>query len=303
MNTGKNIWTYTNKMKTIFVYILSVFLITTSNCQIKSDVKTQKTIKLIISINAFHNAKTEDAHAIAEILANHIKKSNKLEQEFIVETPNTLDEIEKAAGDDFDCIILNTEEYIHLQKKLSLEPFTTNYTAGNVGFKYHLLVNKADNINDISQLKNETLYILARENQKAPFLWLEKLLREKGLSNSKKFVKDILTDYKATNVVLPVFFNKAKACIVTEASLNLLVELNPSIKTKMKILESSDFLLLGLGCLNKKKKDTDTYNTLKDIMFTLHENEYGKQLLHLFNADKLVPYKDEYLQNYLKLAK
>ena len=146
-------------------------------------------------------------------------------------------------------------------------------------------------------------YILARENQKAPVLWLEKLLREKSLPNSKKYLKEIVTDYKATNVVLPVFFNKAKACIVTESSLNLLVELNPSIKTKMKILESSDFILLGLGCLNKKKNDTDTYNTLKDIIFTLHENEYGKQLLHLFNADKLVPYKDEYLQNYLILAK
>ena len=290
-------------MKAVFYFILSVFLVITSNCQTKSDIKPQKAIKLIISINAFHNAKTEDAHVIAEILANHIKKSHKLEKEFIVETPKTFDEIERSAGDDFDCIILTIEEYIHLQKKLTLEPFATNYTAGNVGYKYHLLVNKVDNINDISQLKDEVFYILARENQKAPFLWLEKLLREKSLPNSKKYLKEIVTDYKATNVVLPVFFNKAKACIVTESSLNLLVELNPSIKTKMKILESSDFILLGLGCLNKKKKDTDTYNILKDIMFTLHENEYGKQLLHLFNADKLVPYKDEYLQNYLKLAK
>lgn len=290
-------------MYRIFFYIVSVFLVTTSYCQTKGDVKTQKVIKLVISINAFHNAKTEDAQAIAEILANHIKKSHKLEQEFTVETPGTFDEIERSAGDDFDCIILTTEEYIHLQKKLSLEPFATNYTEGNVGYKYHLLVKKADNISGISQLKNETLYILARDNQMAPFLWLDKLLRENGLPNSKKFAKDIIIDYKATNVVLPVFFNKGKACIVTESSMNLLVELNPSIKTKMEILESSDFILLGLGCLNKNKKDTDTYKTLKEIMLTLHKNEYGRQLLQLFSADKLVPYKDEYLQNYLRLTK
>jgi ABC-type phosphate/phosphonate transport system substrate-binding protein len=144
---------------------------------------------------------------------------------------------------------------------------------------------------------------LARENQRAPFMWLDKILREQGIPDSKKFFKDIIVDYKATNVVLPVFFGKAKACIVTETSLNLLVELNPSILNKIKTLHSSDFILLGLGCLNKKKKDTDAYNVLKDIIPTLHEKEYGKQLLHLFSAEKLVPYKEEYLQNYLKLSK
>jgi ABC-type phosphate/phosphonate transport system substrate-binding protein len=284
------------------ISILLILLFTTSICQNKSDIKDQKVLKLVISLNAFHNAKTQDAHAIAEILANHIKKSNNLKQEFIVETPNTYDEIEKSAVD-YDCMILTTEEYIHFQKKLSLEPFITNYTAGKVGYKYHLLVNKSDNISDISQLKNETLYILATENQRAPFLWLENLLKEKGISNSKKYFKNIVTEYKATNVVLPVFFNKAKACIVTESALNLLVELNPSLNSNMKTIESSDFVLLGVGCLNSKKKDTDTHKILKEIMLSLHENEYGRQLLHLFNADKLVPYKDEYLQNYLRLTK
>ncbi len=45
-------------MKAVFYFILSVFLVITSNCQTKSDTKPQKAIKLIISINAFHNAKT-----------------------------------------------------------------------------------------------------------------------------------------------------------------------------------------------------------------------------------------------------
>jgi ABC-type phosphate/phosphonate transport system substrate-binding protein len=285
------------------LFILFLILCTGLFCQIKSEKNLDNTRKLIISLSSFHNAKSEDALAIAEILANHIKKSRKLSYQFNVETPNTLDEIEKSTGDDFDCIILTTDEYIALHEKLPLEPLATNFTDGKVGYKFHLIVNKADNISDISQLKNETIHILSRDNQNTPLYWLNKLLADKKLGMYKKFFKNILTDYKATNVLLPVFFKKSKACIITDVALNLMIELNPSIKNSINILSSSDYYLLGMCCLNKKNKNTEAYNTLSDIIFTLDEDEYGRQLLHLFSAEKLVPFKEEYLQNYLKLNK
>lgn len=290
-------------MKKIILHIIVLLLLTESFAQTKVDKKDSNIRKLIISLSSFHNAKSEDALAIAQILASHIKKSRKLNYEFHVETPNTIDEIEEAAGDDFDCLILTTDEYNTLQFKVPLEPFATNFTDGNIGYKFHLIVNKAENISDISQLKNETIYILSRDNQKAPLYWLDKLLSEKKLGSYKKFFKSTLIDYKATNVLLPVFFKKAKACIVTDVALNLMIELNPSIKNNIKILSSSDYMLLGLCCLNKKNKNTEAYKTLAEIILTLDKDEYGRQLLQLFSADKLVPFKDEYLQNYLKLNK
>ena len=283
-----------------YIIILSLGI---SFAQNSSNEKQPNQINLIISLNSFHNAKTEDAQAIAEILANHIKKLHNLNYQFEVKTPVSMEEIENAFGTDFDCSILTTEEFLNLQNKLPLEPINTNYTNGNIGYKYLLLVNKDDNITDIRQLKNESINILARETQKAPFLWVEKLLRENGLKDYKKFFKSVSVDYKATNVVLPVFFGKINACIVTESSYNLLCELNPSIKSKLKVLQSTDNILLGMVCLNKNKKDKSSYSLLKEIFPTLQENEYGKQLLYLFSADKLVPYKNEYLQNYLKLLK
>ncbi len=236
-----------------YIIILSLGI---SFAQNSSNEKQPNQIKLIISLNSFHNAKTEDAQAIAEILANHIKKLHNLNYQFEVKTPVSMEEIENAFGTDFDCSILTTEEFLNLQNKLPLEPINTNYTNGNIGYKYLLLVNKDDNITDIRQLKNESINILARETQKAPFLWVEKLLRENGLKDYKKFFKSVSVDYKATNVVLPVFFGKIKACIVTESSYNLLCELNPSIKSKLKVLQSTDNILLGMVCLNKNKNQS-----------------------------------------------
>lgn len=285
--------------------IIMLFLITSTFGQNYSEdnLYSKKNIMLVFSLNAFHNIKIEDAQATAQILANHIKKAFNSEYNFEVITLDGVSEIEKKAKSNFDCIILTTEDYFALNKKLPLEAFATNYSDGSVGYKYYLIVNKNSNITDISQLKNETLYILAGKGQTAPTLWLGQLLKEKKLPEQKNFFKEIIIDYKATNVLLPVFFNKAKACIVTEASLNLLSELNPAIKNNIKILGSSSNILLGVCCLNSSKKDSRVYNVLKDIIPNLHDDVYGSQLLKLFNADKLVPYKEEYLQNYFNLLK
>lgn len=267
----------------------------------KSDI--QKDMTLVYTINSFHNVNKEDANAIAQIFGNHIKRTYKLDYNPVALTLDGIPEIVSKANNSFDCMILTTEEFLKLKDKLPLEPYAINFSNGNAGYKYYLIVNKNSGITDISQLKDETINILAVKGQQAAFLWLEKLLKEKKLPDSKKFFKSIVTDYKATNVLLPVFFNKAKACIITEVSLDLLSELNPSIKKDCRILSTSDYFTLGLCCLNSQKKNTKLYSLLKDILFKLHDEEYGRQLLHLFNADKLVPFKEEYLQNYLELFK
>lgn len=40
---------------------------------------------------------------------------------------------------------------------------------------------------------------------------------------------------------------------------------------------------------------------MQEILPTMHENQYGKQLLQLFGADKLILFKEEYLKSYYKL--
>lgn len=289
-------------MRLILINIL-IILFSVSGFGQTSKENNPKKIRLIISLNSFHNVKTEDAQALAQILTNHMIKTHSLEFDFIVETPESILDIENAAAKGFDFIILSTEEYLILNEKLPLEPFVTNYSEGHIGYKYHFVVHKSSSIDDIAQLKNETINVLSRQNQKAPFFWLDKLLKNQGLPIQTIYLKEIVTDYKATNVLLPVFFKKAKACVVTEVSLNLLSELNPGIRNNTKILYSSDYILLGVGCLNIKNKNTKAYNVLKDIIPTLHTNEYGRQLLKLFYADKLVLYKDEYLNGYLNLLK
>lgn len=291
----------------IFIYLFTtlVFFNSVLTSQNTNNINSNdvKTIKLVFSKSVFHDIKMEEASATTQILANHIKKSNNLDNEFKVFLANDEQELIKLCKEDFDYVLLATEQYLRLKQILPLEPFTTNYTDKNFGYIYHLIVNKKDSIDDIKQLLNNTIHLQSHPQDQTASIWLNKLLREASIKNRDKFFKEIVFDSKATNVLLPVFFNKAKACIITSASFKLLLELNPGIKNQIKILYTSEPIILGLSCLNSKKKDSDTYKILKESIPALNEGEYGKQFLKLFKTDKVVLFKEEYLKGYYNLIK
>lgn len=286
----------------ILVIIINVFTGLIHGQPREQTASTDK-INLVFSLNIFHNIKTEDAKALAIILANHIKKQYDLNFDFDVSIIDGISNKEELLKLNFDYIILTSEEYILYKNLLPLEPYATSIYDGHVGFRYLFIVNKNSKYNDLSQLKNTSINVLARQNQKIPFLWLDKLLKEKNLPSHEKYFKSITTDYKATNILLPVFFNKADACIISEASLKVLTELNPSLTKDLSILYTSDYFTLGIGCLNSQKKQTNSYNILKDVILKLHQTEYGAQFLKLFYSDQSVLFKEDYLQNVLKLYK
>lgn len=285
------------------IYIL-FFLISITFGQNLKDSKSNedKDIKLVFAKNSFHNIKIEDAKATAQILANHIKKIKNVNGDFIVELVSKENDIYENHKD-FDLLLLTTEQYLKLKNKMPLEPFCVNYANGHYGFIYHLIVNNKDNINNIDQLKGESIYIQAHTQDQAASSWVNKLLKDENIKDKESFFKDIIIDNKATNVLLPVFFNKAKACVITDASLNLLMELNPAIKNQIKIISTSEPIIVGLICLNSDRKNEISYEVLKDVLLTLQNNQYGKQFLDLFRAEKLILFKEEYLKGYYNLTK
>ena len=264
--------------------------------------KDIKQVKLVFAKNSFHNIKPEDARATAQILANHIKKTNNDNNDYTVELVNSEKDILENHND-FDLLLLTTEQYLKLRNKMPIEPFCTNYANGHYGFVYHLIVNLKDNIKNLKQLQNESIYIQAHTKDQSASLWLNKLLKEINVKNRDEFFNRIAIDNKATNVLLPVIFNKAKACIITDASLELLLELNPAIKSQIRILYTSEPIILGLTCLNSNKKNEQSYKLLKETLLKLQESQYGRQFLDLFRAEKLVLFKEEYLNEYFNLTK
>ena len=286
-------------MKIYFTIIIGLFFWSTSIAQ--NVLPDEKTVRLVYSINAMNANSVRDATAVATVLAAHIKKKYAQKEKIDILVAQNREELIRQLSEGFELTVVTTEEYLQLRKQFNLIPSFTNQTNGIVGFKLLLVVHKDEQISKISELEGADIYVHSQENSEIQEMLLNKLLKDERLPNSKKFFRNIIKSPATNNVVLPVFFKRAKAALVTEESLKILKEINPQIDKKLKIIYRSPSLILGFSCYNGNSKNSEFQKDLSEILLNLHTDSYGKQLLDLFVSEKVVPYKEEYLKDYLDL--
>jgi ABC-type phosphate/phosphonate transport system substrate-binding protein len=257
--------------------------------------------RFIYSTNLFHNTKTEDAIALTKIFSDKIKKNKKIKEDVEI----VLCENEKELADSiiapFDLLLMTATEHIKVTKSRKIKPVLINETQGSFGYVYYLITNKESGIKNLKDLRNGTIRILGRKEGQTPSIWLDKLLRDNKLPVKEKFFKEISYDNKPTNVVLPVFFNKISAAIVSKPTFELLSVLNPQIKKQANFLMESKTLIFGTLSFDPRNKDKEREKFVYETLTAMHNDVDGKQFLDLFNVDKIIPYKEEHWEEFLKL--
>ena len=259
--------------------------------------------RIILSSSMFQNAKPEDVEAATRILANELNKESTNLPDYLIEVSNNSSELQANLKTDFDLLYISPIEYLQLKKKFSIEPALVTETRNSFGDVYYLITNKSDNINELKDLKNKSINILSNNEEQSATLWLEKILRDNNLPNRNSFFKKIVYDNKPTNIVLPVYFKKTNAAIITSASYDLLSELNPQIKNQIQILVISKPFIRAIFCFDGRNKDEKRKKFLNDYMSQIHKGTYGRQITELYMVDKLIAFKKEYLDNILDLYK
>lgn len=284
--------------------IVSGLLICLLNSQLTlAQNEEEYTYRLIISSSMFQNAKTEDVEASTRILAAELKKDSKIPSKFDISVCKSKDELIAEMKLPFDMLYISPVEFLQLKKTFNIEPALISEINNNFGDVYYLVTNKSDNKTSLKNLEAGIINILSNADNQAPTLWLDKLLKENNLPKKSKFFKQVVLDYKTNNVLLPVFFKKAAAAIVTNSAYDLICELNPKIKQETEIILKSGPMLRAIFCFDGRNKDTERKNFLSDYMQNLHKNNHGKQVLSLYLVNRLIPFKQEYLENILDLYK
>ena len=268
-----------------------------------SDDGTKRGYRFIYSKELFFNTKTEDAIALTKIFTEKVKKQNGIEDEAEIVICKNDEELIDATKTNFDFVLSTTVALVRLLKIGNVKPVLVNQTQGSYGFVYYLVTRKDKNINHLSDLKNRKLNILARSDGQTPSLWLEKILRDNKLPVKNRFFEEITFDYKPINILLPVFFNKLDAAVITKESFDVMCVLNPNIKKDLNILATSKTLLFGVLSFDTKSKNKEREKFIYDILTTMQNDADGRQFLSLFSLDKIIPYKEEYLTKFMELYK
>jgi len=137
-------------------------------------------------------------------------------------------------------IYLDTATYLKNHKKLDL--VTKKYLKVSQGkiddSPFLLVINIYKNLtSDISELKNSS--ITMHSHDELSKIYLDSILNKKKLSSSQNFFSNILFKDDYSRVLLNVFFNKAKSCIIPESVYKTQITLNAQIAKKTKVLEKS----------------------------------------------------------------
>jgi ABC-type phosphate/phosphonate transport system substrate-binding protein len=91
--------------------------------------------------------------------------------------------------------------------------------------------------------------------------------------------------------VLDLLLGEADACIVADAVLAAMSELNPRLKSKLHVLHASE-PITRLPLFARKGPRADEVRRLRSIMLKFHTSKKGKQLLLVFKKERLVPVSD-----------
>jgi ABC-type phosphate/phosphonate transport system substrate-binding protein len=121
-------------------------------------------------------------------------------------------------------------------------------------------------------------------------------LMGKGYPSLDAFFGKVSLIRKSSQVLLPVFFKQADACLINSDAFETTVELNPQMKRDLKIIARSPSGTTSVICIRTTLKPA-LRQTLVDSLRDLHAEPKGQQILTLFKVEKLLPFEPSYLES------
>ncbi len=251
--------------------------------------------------NLFSEVDLNDASTAMNMWVSELEKS--LNPEFKLKPVyiDQIKDIELSSLKNTALICLNSVDFLNYKTKLDLDGAFVPLINGQLFSEFVLLT--GEDIDNISALKEAKIGMELRYDHFIPYMWLDVLLNENNLPRTEKFFTSIKESDKESRLILSVFFGQLDACIVNKNAYDLMIELNPQIEKKLKIIDKSPGFLSTVTCFSKSFKNIDHRQKIARAAEKLNSYAGGKQILTLMKTDQIISFKKEYLDNLKKLLK
>jgi phosphonate transport system substrate-binding protein len=188
-----------------------------------------------------------------------------------------------------DGISMSTPEYLELRDRVKFDRFMIAQSGGTIYEEYLLLVPADSDITNLARLQGRSLVMLQQAQMCLATLWLDTLLLGQKLDSSHKLFSQVSFEPKLTKVVLPVFFRKADACLVTRKGFKTMCELNPQLGQQLRQLAISPGFVTG-GFFFRAGYPSKEQDKFIAGMRGVRNTPAGNEVLTVFQTENL----DEY---------
>lgn len=255
------------------------------------------------SPHVFYNVDPKDLVGLMEVWTRTVDLKMKNSVKTTIIAYKTFAEAEKALSrNEVDVLVMIPEEYIRLRAKSHL----TAVLSADYGMHFYnelfLLVREGGGVTGIEQLRGKSMIVDVGQQGSIPIKWLDSLLTAQVSSNAQGFFRSMTEATKSSQVVMPVFFGQADACLVSRSHYETMVEMNPQLGQKMRILEKSPGFVTGVLAMRKDLQKT-TRDAIVKTLSEMHTDPKGKQIMTLFRINRLIPFMPEHLTSVEKVLK
>jgi phosphonate transport system substrate-binding protein len=231
--------------------------------------------KVVIGVN-LSDAKAAMAVWTTELLTN-IDLKLAPDQDWVMPSDQLLAAIR---GGKVDMFCLTVQEYRQVAPYVDTSRIITDDYGGD---ELLLVVREGSGIADLADLRGRSLIQWESPGSSLAEPWLTVSLWREGLESPKQLLGRMTTNTKLSQVVLPLFFGQADACVVTRRGLDTMVELNPQLSHKLKVLVASPRMQSAFFTW-RKDYPAHLKKPIFDRMLALNSSPTAKQVLTLFQS-------------------
>lgn len=189
-------------------------------------------------------------------------------------------------GGTVDFAVMTSEEFIAMESGIPFSDLFVPLQSSEMGEEYLLLVHRESAFQSVRELEGHHLGVFNHASMVVATTWLDVVLAREKLPVAEEFFGRIDRKPKAASIVLPVFFRSAEACLVNRRAFETMVELNPQLGKKLRVLATSPRLVPGIFVFSASFT-TPTKDRLVKALRELHQSASGLQVLTLFQTSRL----------------
>jgi phosphonate transport system substrate-binding protein len=193
-----------------------------------------------------------------------------------------------------DLLVLDSMQFTKLSDAGLLDGVAVTSNAGHPSlYTYLLLVDQQTT--SLAQLHSKRAVFYATTGSSASLAWMATLLAKEHLGKIETFFGPSEISNKATSCILPLFFGRVQACIISRLDWDLVKEMNPQLGSKIKILAESRPVLESVTAMPKRL--IPHRQQIIDSLLTMHNYPAGNQILSLVKSGPMIPYRPEYIES------
>lgn len=248
-------------------------------------------------LNTLHGVNIDDARVALEMNINRQSTKGRRNIEPKLEiVPDVATAANRIEQRDLHGIYISGIDYILLREMVATNPlYVASALTVSPVESYIVLTKKEVDWKKLSAMAQRRLMVEHYAQWDIGRIWLETELNQMQLPKSETFFTAIQAADKPMRIVLPVFFGQADACLVTESAYQTMVELNPQLGQKLRILMRSPGVIKSLFCV-ADYLDPHFVADTKKRLHAMHLTDDGQQLMMIFRLKRFFPFRPEDLK-------